>query len=114
LENNIILNAQRGNEWASYDVSRFGITIPEEGLFVAMEWLPESAKQIYHLGFLEDGREVFANGQRLGANPVKRTEANEGMVAVIRNYPSLRWIFYGRSSPTILVPLIKVDIIEKK
>jgi hypothetical protein len=117
LEKNIILNAQRGNEWVSYDVSQYAITIPEEGLFIAMQWLPESAEQKFHLFMTSDGREVFANGQQLGGRTERVSERNIGTVA---RRSGGSWVFRdqftrnGKPVESIIIPFIKSDVIEKR
>ncbi|WP_164851276.1 carboxypeptidase-like regulatory domain-containing protein [Larkinella soli] len=40
LPESVVTAARRGNSWCEIDLSRYGIRFPEEGLFVAMEWLP--------------------------------------------------------------------------
>ncbi|GAB3267934.1 hypothetical protein GCM10027347_37130 [Larkinella harenae] len=40
LPQSLVVAARRGNTWCEVDLSRYQISFPKEGLFIAMEWLP--------------------------------------------------------------------------
>ncbi len=41
IPDTLIVNAKQGNEWFSVDVSEYNVLMPEDGVFAAMEWLPD-------------------------------------------------------------------------
>ena len=110
LKSDIALSGSVGNEWVSYDVSRFGITVPEEGLFITMGWSPELVEE---RSYWNGGTKILADGQRLGASRIERgREPYEGKVA-IKFETNAPWRLIG--TPTaIMVPFIKSDIIERQ
>ncbi len=51
LPENLIVHAQKGKEWVKIEVAKYGIEVPLEGFFLAMEWLPDnSTKATYGQG----------------------------------------------------------------
>jgi len=42
LNNNIIVNAQKGNEWVNINLDSLNINIPKDGFFIGVEWLKNS------------------------------------------------------------------------
>jgi hypothetical protein len=43
LHENILLQASQGEEWIELNMTDYNIELPEDGLYVAMEWLPENS-----------------------------------------------------------------------
>jgi len=119
IESNIILSGETGHEWVSYDVSRFGITVPEEGLFIAMEWLPESAERSFYEG-TRGTTEIITHGQRLGGYTLSRGfERHERTVAqglMSSRFHQMLWGFsrVSSSSSLKLIPFIRADVIERQ
>ena len=64
-DQDFILSAKKGNEWAVIDISKYDIPIPKEGFFVSMEWLPDSKNSTYKPSFNVN---IEKNGQTLGTN----------------------------------------------
>lgn len=48
LNTNIIINAKKGGKWLILDVSRYNISIPENGFVVSMEYLFSNNKKYIH------------------------------------------------------------------
>lgn len=67
-DQDFILSAEKGNEWVVIDISKYGISIPKEGFFVSMEWLPDSKNHTYNINSFSLNTEIEKNGQALGTN----------------------------------------------
>lgn len=70
LPRSVIASARRGNSWVEIDLTQFGIRLPREGVFVAMEWLATQDQKFYFSkGFkMPDGQNnaLECYGQYLG------------------------------------------------
>lgn len=65
VDNLIVSSAEKGNSWVSIDLTSQYIRVPQNGLFVAMEWLPLTKDSIYHVKTTNSI--IKGNGQVLGA-----------------------------------------------
>ncbi len=51
LHENLIIQAPEGETWVEWDMTSHNIELPENGLFIAMEWLPDQSNSVqYGLG----------------------------------------------------------------
>ena len=62
LPYNLIVSAKRKNAWFSVDVSKHQITMPEDGVFIAMEILPEDH---YELGEIKGSGRSYRNNVKM-------------------------------------------------
>lgn len=69
VDTNIVLQANKGNEWVEYDVSIFNILLPQKGVFIALEWLPNS--EAYNER-KNNSISFRGSGQVLGATKLKQ------------------------------------------
>ncbi|GAC1382125.1 MAG: hypothetical protein NVSMB30_29760 [Hymenobacter sp.] len=53
LTENVVVSASRGGEWYTIDLSTYNIPAPEEGFFVAMEWIVGGDK-FFATNFMDD------------------------------------------------------------
>src|SRR6476469_6045650 len=53
LTENVVVSASRGGEWYTIDLSTYNIPAPEEGFFVAMEWIVGGDK-FYSTNFMDN------------------------------------------------------------
>ena len=53
LTENVVVSASRGGEWYTIDLSSYNISAPEEGFFVAMEWIVGGDK-FYTTNFMDN------------------------------------------------------------
>ena len=53
LTENVVVSASRGGEWYTIDLSTYNIPAPEEGFFVAMEWIVGGDK-FYTTNFMDN------------------------------------------------------------
>ena len=53
LTENVVVSASRGGEWYTIDLSTYNIAAPEEGFFVAMEWIVGGDK-FYTTNFMDN------------------------------------------------------------
>ena len=53
LTENVVVSASRGGEWYTIDLSTYNIKAPEEGFFVAMEWIVGGDK-FYTTNFMDN------------------------------------------------------------
>jgi hypothetical protein len=53
LTENVVVSASRGGEWYTIDLSSYNIPAPEEGFFVAMEWIVGGDK-FYTTNFMDN------------------------------------------------------------
>ena len=53
LTENVVVSASRGGEWYTIDLSSYNIAAPEEGFFVAMEWIVGGDK-FYTTNFMDN------------------------------------------------------------
>jgi hypothetical protein len=66
IDQDFILHGEEGDEWITIDISAYNISIPKEGFFVSMEWLPASQSKPYTETIHKT--EFKGNGQVLGVN----------------------------------------------
>ncbi|MCB2409439.1 carboxypeptidase-like regulatory domain-containing protein [Hymenobacter lucidus] len=52
LTDNVVVSAPKGGEWYTIDLNSYNIPAPEEGFFVAMEWIV-SGDKFYTTNFME-------------------------------------------------------------
>ncbi|QDA59754.1 carboxypeptidase-like regulatory domain-containing protein [Hymenobacter jejuensis] len=52
LMDNVVVSAAKGGEWYTVDLTQYNITAPEEGFFVAMEWIV-SGDKFYTTNFMD-------------------------------------------------------------
>lgn len=53
LIENVVVHAKNGEEWVNINIAKYGLEVPPDGFFVAMEWLPEnSPKAEYGVGHI--------------------------------------------------------------
>jgi hypothetical protein len=62
LDHDTIVRAERGNRWCEIDLSAFNIPVPENGFFVAMQWLHDSKPYTKMMG----DHTMSGNGQIVG------------------------------------------------
>jgi hypothetical protein len=53
LVDNVVVSAARGGEWFTVDLTSYNILAPEEGFFVAMEWIV-SGDKFYTTNFMDN------------------------------------------------------------
>lgn len=53
LTENVVVSAPQGGQWYTVDLTSYNITAPEEGFFVAMEWIVAGEK-FFATNFMED------------------------------------------------------------
>ncbi|SNR77309.1 carboxypeptidase-like regulatory domain-containing protein [Hymenobacter mucosus] len=53
LTDNIVVSAPKGGEWYTVDLTSYNITAPDEGFFVAMEWIV-SGDKFYTTNFMDN------------------------------------------------------------
>ncbi len=53
LTENIVVSAPKGGEWYTIDLTEYNIEAPEEGFFVAMEWIV-SGDNFYSVNFMDN------------------------------------------------------------
>ncbi|MDD2635525.1 MAG: carboxypeptidase-like regulatory domain-containing protein [Bacteroidales bacterium] len=63
---NKIVSAIKGEAWLEVDLTVYNIKIPEKGVFVAMEWLPDSQEFPYEVFFSNEEKASINHGQILG------------------------------------------------
>jgi hypothetical protein len=76
LDRDTIVQASRGNHWFEVDISSFNISVPTDGFYVAMQWLPgaEAYTKV-------SGDHTFnGNGQAVG---LKRVEGMKSYVKTL-------------------------------
>ena len=61
LNKSLIVSAKNGNEWVVVDLTEYQISIPSNGFFIAMEWLPDAQNKKNKNG------NANVNGQVLGS-----------------------------------------------
>jgi hypothetical protein len=66
IDQDFILHGEKGDEWITIDISAYNISIPKEGFFVSMEWLPASQSKPYTETIHKT--EFKGDGQVLGVN----------------------------------------------
>jgi hypothetical protein len=54
LNKNVILNAKKPNRWVETDISKFGLSLPDSGIIVCMEWIWTGDHHYYKSTFSED------------------------------------------------------------
>ncbi|PJJ48691.1 carboxypeptidase-like regulatory domain-containing protein [Hymenobacter chitinivorans] len=52
LTDNVVVSAPKGGEWYTIDLTQYNVEAPEEGFFVAMEWIV-SGDKFYTTNFME-------------------------------------------------------------
>ncbi|MCB2378799.1 carboxypeptidase-like regulatory domain-containing protein [Hymenobacter sp. BT635] len=52
LTDNVVVSAPKGGEWYTIDLTQYNVPAPEEGFFVAMEWIV-SGDKFYTTNFME-------------------------------------------------------------
>lgn len=65
LKKNLIITPEMDDEWIIVDLSSYHINIPQDGFFIAMEWLPVTQNLIYEIALKT--KTLKRNGQVLGA-----------------------------------------------
>jgi len=98
LDTNIVIHANNGNSWVEYTFKQ-PIKAPNEGFFVAMEWLPTAKR--YLKEELKKGEVMVASGQCLGGKYEKKS--NE--IVVGRWFPIREWEYTYSTIPSIQVKL---------
>lgn len=63
---NKIVSAIKGEAWLEVDLTDYNIKLPETGIFVAMEWLPDSQEFPYEVFFSNQEKASTNHGQILG------------------------------------------------
>jgi len=105
INKDVILAAKQGNEWVKYEFKK-PLEIPKSGLFITMEWLPNSER------YLEEktGRgdvTIVANGQVLKATiSIKNKWKNK---VYTRWFPTKEWTKVYKT-----IPAIKCEVIQYK
>lgn len=64
LQDEVILQARKGGEWITVDLTPFNLAIPPNGYFVAMEWINAGKQYTYHE--VIKGEKLKFYGQKLG------------------------------------------------
>ena len=65
LHSSVVVHSKRGDEWVTADLKSQNIEVPEQGCFVAMEWI-NSGKQ-YRYNDNINGQKLSFYGQKLGS-----------------------------------------------
>jgi hypothetical protein len=53
LTDNVVVSAPKGGQWYTVDLTPYNVTAPEEGFFVAMEWIV-SGDKFFNTNFMDD------------------------------------------------------------
>ncbi|CAN5337668.1 hypothetical protein BH09BAC5_BH09BAC5_22270 [soil metagenome] len=105
LDQDLILQGDKGNEWVTLDITAFNIQIPKGGFFVAMEWLPACSSLNYTVSFGKT--EIKGQGQVLGLS-------NEIKSKVTWFKPFLKtWRMYEDGKGYIYNAMIGAEVLKK-
>jgi hypothetical protein len=105
LDQELILNASKGNEWATIDISAYNIPIPADGFFVSMEWLPAATTNAYTETIHK--HEFSGQGQVLG-------ESKEIKTSVTWARPFLgKWMFLEQKEKPVVNAMIGAEVMKK-
>lgn len=78
LTQNLVVQAKRGGSWLDVDVSQYNIPFPEDGFFLAMEWLLVPDKKYYFKVRWSNGKVTNEFGQ--GAGTTREFAAGYGKI----------------------------------
>ncbi len=118
LEENIILEARKGRRWVNYDMSKYNITIPESGIYLAMECVPEKTP------VFDKRKAIIYSPPHLSLRgySVNSKDPNNLQRVVIKNEQLAPWKFYEESlrddglpkDYPLYMPKIKCEILVKE
>jgi len=104
INRDIITHADKGGKWYTYTFTK-RIKVPENGFFIAMEWLPDSERYLEERVKGQNGV-IIANGQVLKGRADRKNEWNDRVYE--RWFPIRVWS--GRKVSNI-IPGIKCELV---
>lgn len=105
IDQDFILHATTGNQWATIDISAYNISIPKEGFFVSMEWLPCATANAYTEIIYK--KEFSGQGQVLGLSKEIKTNVTWAK-------PFLgEWMFMEHKEGPAVNAMIGAEVMKK-